>query len=69
MTTITLAWLREHHACADQVAIFEQEWGKQAELTRSNLERAIELHLDLEWLAPRILTAPALADALLAVPA
>ena len=60
--TVTLAWLREHRACADQVAIFKEEWGESADITRPNLERAAALGLDLYWLAERCLTAPALAE-------
>ena len=62
MKTITLAWLYKQNACPEQAAIFEAEWGEEARLTRENLERALALGLDLEWLAGRLLTAAALAE-------
>ncbi len=65
MTTskrITTAWLREQKACAHQLAIFKAEWPEGAEVTRTNLERAVALRLDLWWLADRYLTAAALAE-------
>jgi hypothetical protein len=52
MRTITVEWLREHHACEERVAVVEQEWGAgEIPLTRDNLLRAAKLMLDLEWLA------------------
>ena len=54
---ITRAWLEERRACPDQVAVFAREWPKGAELNEANIRRALELHLDLSWLAERVLTA------------
>jgi len=52
---ITTAWLRRRRACSYQVALFEDEFGDEAEITEANLARAAELGLDLSWLALRVL--------------
>lgn len=57
---ITRRWLTRRRACPEQVAIVEAEWADGAELTAANIRRAVELRLDLDWLAPRVLTALAL---------
>ena len=59
---VTLKWLRRHEACEDQVAIFTKEWGEKAELTEANLLRAVELHLNIDWLAGHFLTEPLRAE-------
>ena len=56
MRTVTVAWLKQHHAYEEQVAVFEQEWGEEMELSAANIRRGAELHLDLGWLAIRLLT-------------
>jgi len=60
-TRITAAWLREHNACAHQLAAFEREWPDGAEITRENVERARDLGLDLRWFARSLLPATAWA--------
>ena len=52
---ITAAWLTEREACRDQVETFEAEWPGGAELNETNIRRALELHLDLDWLARKVL--------------
>lgn len=55
---ITTKWLEEHDACKEEIAVFRKEWGKSAPLTRKNLLRAMQLELNLEWLAAAILAGP-----------
>ena len=62
MKSVTATWLRKKSACPEQVAIFVAEWGKEAPITREDLERAATLKLDLEWLAQRLLPVPAWAE-------
>lgn len=57
---ITLSMLRG--ACAEQRAIFKKEWPKGAELTLENVQRAIELCLDLHWGASQWFTPAAWAE-------
>jgi hypothetical protein len=54
-THITVEWLRTEGACSDQIEIVQREWGDAAPLTRENLLRAVELRLDLDWLADELL--------------
>lgn len=54
-TTIDSKWLVEHEACAEDLALFEEEWPEGGAVTKESLTRALELGLDLEWLARRIL--------------
>lgn len=61
MKTVTLEWLEEQGACEKQRLIFEQEWGASVELSLASLKRAVELELDLDWLAEYLLSASALA--------
>ena len=56
---ITAAWLTQRGACRDQVYTFEAEWPGGAELNETNIRRALELHLDLDWLARKVLTGQA----------
>ncbi len=56
---ITLNWLKSQGACGDQVKVFEQVFGMEAELTEANAAKAIEANLDLDWLVKHLLTAPA----------
>ena len=58
-TRITAAMLREHHACSDQVAVFEKEWPKGTRLTKAALLRAAARGLHLGWFAQNFLKAPA----------
>ena len=48
---ITKELLNSLQACEKQVCIFEKEWPNGCEVTRTNIDRAIELRLDLYWLA------------------
>ena len=59
---ITKTFLLEHHACSDQMKIFLNAFPEGAEITRSNIVLANKLHLDLDWLAIEIFTAPPLAE-------
>ena len=54
-TTITSKWLAEHEACAEDLALFEEEWPEGGAVTKESLTRASELGLDLDWLARRLL--------------
>ena len=55
---ITLAMLRQHNACADQVALFQQHFGTEVEITESVCVAVAPL-FDWEWAARHLLTAPA----------
>lgn len=55
MATLTLDWLHEQEACEGQIAIVADEWGESHEITQQTLQRAVELELDLAWLAEKIL--------------
>ncbi len=57
---ITVEWLEEHEACEDHAEKFVATFGDRAELTRANVVRAVRAGLDIDWLAPRLLDAPAL---------
>ena len=48
---ITHQMLNGLGACAEQVDIFRQRWPSGVELTEENCFLAIELGLDIEWLA------------------
>jgi len=48
-------------ACTDQLKAFITERPDGAKVTLKNCRRAAELKLDINWLASRVLTAPALA--------
>ena len=54
MEKITVAWLRERGACADQVATVEREWPQGTPLTVAAALRAQELRLDVEWLINQV---------------
>lgn len=41
--------LRQHRACALAVLAFRREWPNGAEVNATNVTRAIELGLDLNW--------------------
>ena len=59
---ITAETLTALKACTDQVAIFVAEWPDGAEVNEANVLRAVELHLDLDWLASAIFPAPIYAE-------
>ena len=60
--TVTIEWLREHGACANQLAVARREWGDTIPITAATLERARELQLDVDWWARRWLLAPLRAE-------
>jgi|SRR3990167_8442435 len=60
--TVTIEWLREHGACANQLAVARREWGDTIPITAATLERARELQLDVDWWARRWLPAPLRAE-------
>ena len=49
-------------ACASQLLIVRREWPQGVPLTPLTAQRAVELGLDLEWIADHLLDAPAWAD-------
>ena len=49
-------------ACAAQRSIVRREWPLGVPLTPLTAQRAVELGLDLEWIADHLLDAPAWAD-------
>ena len=51
MVEITLEWLKKQNACSRQIDDFEEEWGEGVTLTQSVNDRALDLHMDLNWLA------------------
>ena len=62
MHAITTAWLEEQEACPEQVALFRATFGESAEATPGNLTHAAAVGLRLDWLATKVLTAPARAE-------
>lgn len=60
--TVTIEWLCEHGACANQLAVARREWGDTIPITAATLERARELQLDVDWWARRWLPAPLRAE-------
>ena len=56
---VTAKQLRAKDACPDQVLIFEKEWPNGVEISQEVLQRAVEVHLDLDWFAFTFLPAPA----------
>ena len=58
-TIITGSILRSWDACGDQCATVEQLWPDGVAVTLDALTVAQEAHLDLDWFACAILTAPA----------
>ena len=55
---ITVAFLRKHGACADQVALFAETFPDGAEATAESLLLAARAGLAIDWLA-RFVPAPA----------
>lgn len=49
-------------ACKDQFDIVRAEWPNGIPLTEEALRRAIQLRLDVDWAASRLLSTPALAE-------
>ena len=61
MNLLTASFLSKHKACSKQVEIFRKEWPNGATLTLKNALRAVELGLNLDWVAENLL--PPKADA------
>jgi len=59
---INADYLRQRKACNEQVEIFNAEWPSGVEITRSNLERAQTLGLNLEWFIFKLVIAQAWTD-------
>jgi hypothetical protein len=59
--TITLAQLKKLGACHDQVRLFKELFGKSVEVTESVLLEHVS-KFDLDWIAGKIFSAPALAE-------
>ncbi len=57
---VSAKMLREKDACSSEVRIFQKEWPEGAKITFKNVLRALDLNLDIDWLADHCLTAPAL---------
>ena len=55
MKTITLQQLRDHNACASQVALFQKYFGSEVELT-SEVVRKYAQEFDISWCAQNLLT-------------
>jgi hypothetical protein len=52
---ITEKYLQKLGACPAQVEVFAAEWPKGCEISRKTLRRAIELDLDISWLARKVM--------------
>ena len=52
---VTIDWLEDQEGCKDEVKIFALEWPNGAELTPENLARAVDLDLNISWLARKML--------------
>ena len=62
MSTMILPLKVLRAACASQRSIVRREWPLGVPLTPLTAQRAVELGLDLEWIADHLLDAPAWAD-------
>lgn len=58
---ITHDWLEEHQACASAIDTFDKRWPEGVELSPEALQEALELGLNLRWLAFFILSETTLA--------
>ena len=59
---ISPKWLEDKGACGDQVKLFAGEWPDGCDVTETNLRRAGEIGMLLEWLADRALPRSLYAD-------
>ena len=59
---ITKRQLQRLQACTEQVNLFATEWPEGCEVSEQNALRAIELGLDIDWLAKNVLTGDKLAE-------
>jgi len=48
---ITVKWLTERRACVGQVKHFQELFGEEAVVNLENLEKAVAIGLNLNWLA------------------
>ena len=53
---ITAAMLEKHGAREEEVKVFRREWPKGAVVNKKNALRAVELELDVGWLATNLLS-------------
>lgn len=56
---ITVEMLKAKKACDEQIELFEETFGAEAEVTFENCLKAQKTELDLYWAARNLLTAPA----------
>jgi hypothetical protein len=59
---ITAKMLQKQGACQEQVDLFRKEWPQGAVVNKKNALRAVELGLDIRWVAVKFLKAPAWAE-------
>ena len=57
---ITKEWLTKHDACSHEIKRFSSFFLDRAEITLENCLLAARLEFDVEWVAYRLLSAPAL---------
>jgi hypothetical protein len=57
---ITVDILNEHKACNEQLTAFKKEWPDGVEVSRAALIRALELVLEVYWVADKLLSPEAL---------
>ena len=55
MKTITLQQLRDHNACASQIALFQKYFGSEVELTPEVVQKYAQ-EFDIYWCAQNLLT-------------
>ena len=60
MKKITMAWMEEKEPCESQMKLFKKLWPKGGKITLANLKKAATQGFELNWLANKILKAPAL---------
>ena len=59
---ISVEWLEEQDACEDYVALFQQTFGNEVELTRDALLKAAATGQQVGWLARKVLPPAQLAE-------
>ena len=60
--TLALSRLEHAGACKEQMDLVRREWPNGIPLSAEIIDRVIELRLDVDWAAKRLLPAQALAD-------
>lgn len=58
LKVVTLARLKKMGACRSAQRVFQREFGKQARITATNLDRAEDVGLSLKWLAEALELVP-----------